>query len=97
MQISIKIIDSDSPVIIQPSEDCLLFEDACFKCCREMGVLPASRHLFGLKIVGKEFYVSPCDLLRPGLYELRLRFWPALSKLSLIGSRALNYLYAQVN
>lgn len=99
--VAIKIINSAaSPIVIQPSEDpsddCLLFEDAVIRCCRELNIPPAVRHLFGLRIEGSNLYTSLSDLLHPGNYELRLRFWPSLGNLSQIGQEALNYLYFQV-
>lgn len=97
MSIVIKIIGSATPGII-PIEDGLSFEDVCTQCCRDLDILPASRHLFALRNENSKFYANPSDLLNNSEdpYEFRLRFWPALTNLSRIGSKALNYFYRQV-
>ena len=97
MSAVIKFFDSPTPaVIVLPNEDCLLFEDAVIQSCRDRHILPAARHLFALKNQKTGLYMSPSDLLCPGVYELRLRFWPSLPNFCLIGSSSLNYFYDQV-
>lgn len=97
MSITVEVIGSLQPGII-PIVDGLSFEDVCIQCCRDLGILPASRHLFAIWNVNSNLYASPSDLLQASdaQYELRLRFWPSIANMSAIGSKALNYFYQQV-
>ena len=97
MSIVVKLIGSPQPGII-PVEDGLSFEDVCTQCCRDLEILPASRHLFALRKQSSQLYANPSDLLEADddPYELRVRFWPSLANFSRIGPKALNYFYRQV-
>ena len=99
MSVTICIIDQ--PSLVLNTSEALTCEDACLQVCENLNIVPAASPLFGLRYSNNNshLFASPSDLLSQldcAIYDFRLRFLPALGKLSLIGSSALDYVYRQV-
>lgn len=73
-------------------------EDVCIVFSRDMGILPNTRYIFGLRVFdSEEEWCLPCDTLKPNVtYCFRMRFKVPFSQLQTMDHMAYEYLYNQM-
>ncbi|XP_044265655.1 tyrosine-protein kinase hopscotch [Tribolium madens] len=88
----------DNKVFEVPYNASTTAEDVCIHVCRQLGVLPIARHLFGLRVTNKQIFLRPSAVFneKNTHFELRIRFKvPNCTKLRKIDERAYDYYFHQ--
>lgn len=73
-------------------------EDVCISLCKKLGIGPAVRHLFALRITGKKKFLMPAATFteRNATYDLRIRFKvSSVARLKTLDIKAYDYYFHQ--
>lgn len=74
-------------------------EDVCILICKKLNIGPVARHLFALRITGKQYFLKPSAAFadKYNEFDLRIRFKPSDPfKLKKIDIAAYDYYFHQV-
>lgn len=88
----------DSKIILVPINlQSTTAEDVCIYACKQIGIRPIARHLFSLRMPGKQIYLKHSEkFTKEGSFELRIRYKvPSVTKLRKIDEKAYDYYFHQ--
>lgn len=88
----------DNKTIYIPYNRTTTAEDICTILCKQLGVGPAARHLFALRLTGKQLYLMPAAIFsdKNTSYDLRIRYKVAnVNRLKRVDIRAYDYYFHQ--
>ena len=88
----------DNRVFDVPYSPSTTAEDICVYVCKQLGISPITRHLFALRITGKQNFLRPSSLFTEKYtqFDLRIRFKvPIVHKLRKIDERTYDYYFHQ--
>lgn len=88
----------DAKVVTVPYSKTLTAEDVCITLCKQLGIGPAARHLFALRVTGKHVFLMPATTFTEKNYvlDLRIRFKVnSLDKLKRLDLKAYDYYFHQ--
>lgn len=95
--LTIHVVIENSPVQI-PYNSATISEDVCIVLCKQLFISPVARHLFALRITGKQVCLMPCATFgeKQQVYDFRIRYKVAnILKLKEIDKRAYDYYFHQ--
>lgn len=88
----------DNKVFEIPYDASTTAEDVCINICKKLEISPVSRHLFALRVTGKQYFLRPSALFneKNTHVELRIRYKiPNRNKLRKIDEKAYDYYFHQ--
>lgn len=88
----------DTKVVLVPYTKSLSAEDVCIILCKQLGIGPAARHLFALRVTGKHVFLMPAATFteKNNVLDLRIRFKvSSLDRLKELDTKAYDYYFHQ--
>lgn len=88
----------DNKVVQVPYTNRTIAEDVCLLLCKQLSIGPVARHLFGLRVSGKQIYIAPASTFNEKhSYDFRIRYKMAnIAKLKEADINAYDYYFYQV-
>ncbi|KAF5274388.1 hypothetical protein FQA39_LY07268 [Lamprigera yunnana] len=96
--LSIRLV-IDNKVVEVPYTNKTIAEEVCFLLCKQLTIGPVTRHLFALRITGKQKFIAAASTFneKHSSYDFRIRFKVAnLAKLKELDRSAYDYYFYQV-
>ncbi|XP_023023371.1 tyrosine-protein kinase hopscotch isoform X3 [Leptinotarsa decemlineata] len=88
----------DPKIITVPYNGSTTCEDVCIYVCKQLNIGTLTRHLFALRITGKNVFLTPAAKFKekPSALDLRIRFKvPNITKLKKLDLNTYNYYFHQ--
>lgn len=88
----------DNKVVYIPYTPTTTAEDVCIVLCKQLGIGPVARHLFSLRLTGKQLFLMPAATFADKIvsYDLRIRYKVSnVKRLKRIDIKAYDYFFHQ--